>query len=143
MTFTQTHSPLYKPFVLMASIICAVTLTACGTSPHSRSTGTVVDDAWITSKVKSSLLSDNLVSGTDVSVETFQGKVMLSGFVDAENQKERAEEIAKSTQGVQQVVNKLEVKPGAMGSQGTSGDRTSGSGTFEERERQRSQHRMQ
>lgn len=143
MTRTQTHTHLPKIIVLMASMICALTLTACGTSPHSRSAGTTVDDAWITSKVKSSMLSDDLVSGTDVSVETFQGKVMLSGFVDDESQIERAEEIAKRTEGVQQVVNKLEVKPSTMGSRGTSGDRTSGSGTFEERERQRSQNRMQ
>lgn len=143
MTRTHTHSHLSKAMFLLASIICTLTLAACGTSPHSRSAGTTVDDAWITSKIKSSLLSDNLVSGTDISVETFQGKVLLSGFVDAENQIERAEEIAKRTEGVQQVVNKMEVKPDTMGSRGTSGDRSSGSGTFEERNTPRSQNRMQ
>jgi hyperosmotically inducible periplasmic protein len=97
-------------------------LTACGSSPHSRTTGVAVDDAWITSKVKSSLLSDNLVSGTDVSVETYQGRVMLSGFVDAENQMDRAVEIAKSVEGVKKVVNKMELKPNQMGQRGTSGE---------------------
>lgn len=139
---TQTEDRARNIIVLMISMIFALTFTACGTSPHSRTVGKTVDDAWITSKVKSSLLSDNLVSGTDVSVETFQGKVMLSGFVDHESQRERAVEIAKSTEGVQQVVNKLEVKPSTMGSRGTSGDRTSGSGTFEEGDMPRSQSRM-
>jgi hyperosmotically inducible periplasmic protein len=103
-------------------MISAFALTACSSSPHSQTTGAVVDDAWITSKVKSSLLSDNLVSGTDVSVETYQGRVMLSGFVDAESQMDRAVEIAKSVEGVKKVVNKLELKSKQMGQSGTFGE---------------------
>lgn len=118
---TTTTLSIRAVFIIVG-MISPFVLTACGSSPHSRTTGVAVDDAWITSKVKSSLLSDNLVSGTDVSVETYQGRVMLSGFVDAENQMDRAVEIAKSVEGVKKVVNKMELKPNQMGQRGTSGE---------------------
>jgi len=111
-----------RALFIMVSMISAFALTACGSSPHSRTTGTVVDDAWITSKVKTSLLGDNLVSGTDVIVETYQGRVMLGGFVDAENQMDRAVEIAKSVEGVKKVVNNMALKSKQMGETGISGE---------------------
>ncbi len=118
---TNTTLSIRAVFIIVG-MISAFALTACGSSPHSRTTSVVVDDAWITSKVKSSLISDNLVSGTDVSVETYQGTVMLSGFVDAKSQMDRAVEIAKSVEGVKKVENKLELKPNQMGQRGTSGE---------------------
>jgi hyperosmotically inducible periplasmic protein len=118
---TTTTLSIRAVFIIVG-MISAFALTACGSSPHSRTTGVAVDDAWITSKVKSSLISDNLVSGTDVSVETYQGRVMLSGFVDAESQMDRAVEIAKSVEGVKKVENKLELKSKQMGQSGTSGE---------------------
>jgi hyperosmotically inducible periplasmic protein len=111
-----------RALFIMVSMISAFALTACGGGPHSRTTGTVVDDAWITSKVKTSLLGDDLVSGTDVIVETYQGSVMLSGFVDAENQMDRAVEIAKSVEGVKKVVNNMALKSKQMGERGASGE---------------------
>ena len=121
---TATTLSIRAVFIIVG-MISAFALTACGSSPHSRTTGVAVDDAWITSKVKSSLISDNLVSGTDVSVETYQGRVMLSGFVDAESQMDRAVEIAKSVEGVKKVENKLVLKSKQMGESGTSGERRS------------------
>ena len=118
---TNTTLSIRAVFIIVG-MISAFALSACGSSPHSRPTGVAVDDAWITSKVKSSLISDNLVSGTDVSVETYQGRVMLSGFVDAKSQMDRAVEIAKGVEGVKKVENKLELKPKQMGQSGTSGE---------------------
>lgn len=62
-----------------------------------------VDDTWITTKVKSSLLADSDVAGTEVSVETINGVVHLSGYVDDQRQIDRAVEVARDIEGVTRV----------------------------------------
>ncbi len=56
-----------------------------------------------------------MINGTAIEVETHRGRVLLSGFVEAQNQINRAVEITKQIEGVQQVINHLEVKGDAMG----------------------------
>lgn len=70
----------------------------------------VVDDSVITSKVKMVLLKDPLVKGLKVNVETYQGTVQLSGFVDSQAQATKAAELAVNVKGVKHVVNHLIVK---------------------------------
>lgn len=70
----------------------------------------VVSDSVITTKVKASLLSEEGFKGLNVSVETHKGEVLLSGFVDNQSQVSRAEDVAKSVEGVKSVKNALTVK---------------------------------
>lgn len=70
----------------------------------------MVDDSVITTKLKSALLADAEIKGTDVSVDTKQGQVTLTGTVKSEAQKERIEKIAKGIDGVKDVQDKLTVK---------------------------------
>lgn len=72
--------------------------------------GQFVDDSVITTKVKAALLRDRTLSVLAVSVETYKGTVLLSGFVDSEDQARRAAEIAASVQGVVDVKSTLTVK---------------------------------
>ena len=99
---------------LFACMIAAVSLasftTGCAGDEYSRSTGQTFDDAGTTARVKSALLDDSQVSGMDVKVDTFRGTVQLTGFVDTPQQKQRAEEIARSADGVQFVKNDIMVK---------------------------------
>lgn len=69
-----------------------------------------LDDSVITAKVKTALLKDLRLKGLDVSVETYQGMVLLSGFVNDGEQARRAAEIAASITGVVAVRNSLVVK---------------------------------
>ena len=46
--------------------------------------GRVVDDSVITAKVKSALIADSTTKAYQINVETFEGTVQLSGFVDEE-----------------------------------------------------------
>ncbi|MDR4494185.1 MAG: BON domain-containing protein [Nitrospirales bacterium] len=91
----------------MFSVICAFAFSACASDPHGRTIGNKIDDAVITSSVKSSLIADDLVNAFDIDVDTHRGTVMLSGFVETQNQINRAVEIAKEGEGVQKVINKL------------------------------------
>ena len=103
-----------QSILIIFSVVCAFALSACASDPHGRTVGTTIDDAMITSSVKSSLISDDLVDAFEIDVDTHRGNVMLSGFVETDNQIDRAVEIAKKTEGVQKVINKLEKKPKAI-----------------------------
>ncbi|HSX88450.1 MAG TPA: BON domain-containing protein [Pseudomonas sp.] len=62
--------------------------------------GEVVSDTWITSKVKSTFLADDSLSGMDIKVETNKGVVSLSGVVDSETERDLAISKAKEIEGV-------------------------------------------
>lgn len=68
-------------------------------------------DSAITSKIKSKYLIEKNFKSFKVSVETKDGIVLLSGFVDDQATKNRAEEIALATKGVKSVKNVLVIKP--------------------------------
>ena len=62
-----------------------------------------VSDTWITSKVKSMLIANKDISGTNIKVETNQGVVSLSGNVQSDAEKELAVKTAQDIKGVKAV----------------------------------------
>lgn len=74
------------------------------------SIGNKVDDSIVTASVKSALLADTSVNGLQIGVTTRKGVVQLSGFVDSNDQAERAIQIARTTDGVQGVNNGMSIK---------------------------------
>lgn len=64
-------------------------------------------DAWITAKVKTALLREKGLDSMDVSVETFDNQVLLSGFVADVEQKKKALLVASTVAGVQGVKDGL------------------------------------
>jgi hyperosmotically inducible protein len=70
----------------------------------------VASDSYITSKVKGNLLKDEGLKSLNVSVKTHQGIVLLSGFVETEDQIQQAEKVAAGTEGVKSVKNSLVLK---------------------------------
>jgi hyperosmotically inducible periplasmic protein len=81
-----------------------------GASGRSSSAGSAIDDSIITTKVKTALLADADVKGSDINVETRQGEVMLSGFVNSKTQVARAVKLAGAVEGVKKVTDKTAVK---------------------------------
>ena len=67
----------------------------------------VVDNAALTTKVKTALLADELVKGTQINVDSNNGVVTLNGAVDSPAHKEKAEQVAKGVSGVTRVQNNL------------------------------------
>jgi osmotically-inducible protein OsmY len=90
--------------------VFAVTLAACAGTQQNTSAGEFIDDSVITTKVKTNLLADKMVSGLDISVETVKGRVLLAGYVKSKDERRHAEELARSVGGVRDVSNKLLVK---------------------------------
>jgi hyperosmotically inducible periplasmic protein len=73
--------------------------------------GRIASDSAITSKIKSKYLLEKGLKSFKVSVETKDGIVILSGFVNTQEQKTRAEQIAASVSGVKSVSSAIVVKP--------------------------------
>ena len=80
-------------------------------APAERSTQSMIEDPWITTKIQSSYFMDDAVKAGQIGVTTNQGVVTLTGEVPSANAKERAETIARQTEGVTQVENRLTVGP--------------------------------
>lgn len=60
-------------------------------------------DTWITTKVKSALMTTKGISSTDISVTTVNGVVTLTGVVDTKIEVKKAVAVAKSIDGVHEV----------------------------------------
>jgi hyperosmotically inducible protein len=69
-----------------------------------------VDDAAITTRVKSAILTDPLLKGASIEVTTVNGVVTLQGSVNDEPDIARAIEVANTQRGVKSVQNNLVVK---------------------------------
>lgn len=91
-------------------LLLAVLSSGCSSSAKSESTGEYIDSAAITAKVKSELIQNKEVSALDVSVETYKGVVLLSGFVKSEKERELAEKLARRIKGVKKVKNELNLR---------------------------------
>jgi osmotically-inducible protein OsmY len=99
----------YQKGLISVLFALAVALSA-GCQAQRQQTGQYLGDSYITTKVDSALLADPMVSGMDINVETHDGTVQLSGFVDSPKQKRRAEELARSVEGVRSVRNDIRMK---------------------------------
>ncbi|MEW6325952.1 MAG: BON domain-containing protein [Nitrospirota bacterium] len=91
-----------------AVAVMVLALAGCQ-SMTGRTAGQNVDDATITASVKSRLVADQASDLFRVDVDTTNGVVYLNGVVESDAQKQRAEDIARLVQGVEDVVNNLEV----------------------------------
>lgn len=73
--------------------------------------GSTMNDGWITTKLKAKFVPDDALEGSDIEVDTTNGVVTLTGRVPTAVAQKRAVEIAKATEGVRQVVDKMTVRP--------------------------------
>jgi hyperosmotically inducible protein len=74
-----------------------------------REFGQMVTDATITAKVKTKLLANANIAGTEIDVDTENNVVMLTGQVESRVEKQLAEYIARNTSGVLSVNSHLTV----------------------------------
>jgi hyperosmotically inducible protein len=75
-----------------------------------RTSGEVVDDATINSKVRAALIGDERTKSHQIEVDTNAGVVSLGGFVDTAANKTAAAQLAGDVSGVTRVNNRLQVR---------------------------------
>ena len=96
------------PFALAA---CLLTLSGCAVTRGQETVGAYVDDAAITTSVKTRFVDNKNVDASSIKVETLNGTVMLSGFAKNTTERTTAETIARGVTGVKSVRNEIMVKP--------------------------------
>ena len=106
-----------KP-VLTLAIAPALVATLAGTSGcavarKQETVGAYIDDATLTTRVKSKFAADPTVSAMAISVETLKGTVQLSGFAKSAEERAMAEKLARETSGVVAVRNDIAVRQGS------------------------------
>jgi hyperosmotically inducible protein len=79
------------------------------TADVASATGGAMDSTWITTKVSSKLGGEALLKGSKVDVDTTDHVVTLKGTVTSKAGSDRAEAVARGTEGVNRVVNQLVV----------------------------------
>lgn len=98
----------------LAAAMTAVVLlasTGCAVSRGQQTVGSYVDDAGITTLVKSRFVESKQVDAAAISVETLNGTVMLSGFAKSSAERNAAETIARGVANVKSVKNEIAVRP--------------------------------
>jgi osmotically-inducible protein OsmY len=72
--------------------------------------GDSVDDGALTAKIKSKMALDDHVQARDINVDTSNAIVTLTGVVASTDQRDRALRLARDTDGVTRVVDRLQVQ---------------------------------
>lgn len=109
------HYP-YKALALLTALLAGASMSgtpalAANTGEAKQETptgqrtqiGEIIDDAWITTKVKAMLLKEDALSALKIDVDTKDGVVRLSGQVDNSEQVAKAVDIARKVTGVKDV----------------------------------------
>jgi osmotically-inducible protein OsmY len=95
--------------VLLAAV-ALTTLAGCASTQRHESTGQYIDDTAITTSVKAAILNEPGLKSMEINVETFKGRVQLSGFVSSRASIDRAVVVAQGVKGVTSVANDMRVK---------------------------------
>ena len=84
-----------RRLALLGFAAAITTLAACASTRTTEGTGEYVDDTVITTKVKAAILNEPTLKSAEINVETFKGRVQLSGFVNSQGDINRAVALAR------------------------------------------------
>jgi osmotically-inducible protein OsmY len=97
--------------LLTLTLALPVFASGCASKKPPASTGAALDDATITTRVKTVLVNDSAIKVARIDVETFKGVVTLSGRVDSKDEEARAIALARTVKGVTGVKSTLQIGP--------------------------------
>jgi hyperosmotically inducible protein len=94
-----------------ATAVALLSMAGCSVMRGQETVGAYVDDATITTQVKSRFVENKQVDAASIHVETLNGTVMLSGFAKGAAEKSAAGDIARQVNGVKSVKNEIAIRP--------------------------------
>jgi len=101
--------------LLGGTLFLAATLGVTGCSSTGRTTSQTINDTMLAHNVNSALGHDAVLKFPDVKVNVYNATAQLSGFVDTDEQRTRAAQLAADVPGITQVVNEITIKPTPTG----------------------------
>ena len=93
------------------AVVKGATVAADKTKEGVSKTGEVITDAWITTRVHEQFVNADALKDSNISVDTDKHVVTLTGTVMSAEGRKKATSIAKHTEGVHRVVNRLTIGP--------------------------------
>jgi osmotically-inducible protein OsmY len=93
------------------AVVKGATVVGSKTKEGAVKTGEAVTDAWITTHVNERFVSEDLLKGSAINVDTEKHVVTLKGTVLSAAGRTRATSIARRTKGVHRVINLLTIGP--------------------------------
>lgn len=100
----------FKKLSAFAAALSLCFVVGCAATDDDITVGEAIDDTVITARVKAALIDDEELSAADINVETREGVVQLSGFVDDRSDIAKAAEVTSDVEGVRSVRNDLVLK---------------------------------
>ena len=85
-------------------------LLGCESTDKTQSTGQILDDSVITTRVKAAIFEEPALKTMQINIKTFKGVVQISGFVDSVQNSLKAGEVVASVPGITEVKNDLVIK---------------------------------
>jgi osmotically-inducible protein OsmY len=104
---------MLKKLLMSGSAACLIIAVGCSQT-----------DPGVTTAVKSKLAADDTVKAYQINVDTADGVVTLSGTVETPAAKDQAVSLARQTDGVRDVVDRITVNPEAAATTGNLADET-------------------
>ena len=96
--------------VKLLVVLSIVLVVGCAASPKHEGTGEYIDDTVITTKVKAAIFNEPTLKSMEINVETFKGRVQLSGFVSTQANASTAVSVARGVTGVRDVKDDMRLK---------------------------------
>lgn len=90
--------------------LMACCLVSCSLTEGRETAKEYASDVTITTKIKEAFIADPQVRAMQVNVETMQGVVQLSGFVESINVEQRAVQLAQQVEGVKLVKDNIAIR---------------------------------
>lgn len=117
----KRNSVLTALLILLTVSGCAPALIGGGAAggykaaTDERTVGNMVDDATVSTRVKTALVRDDRVKARNIDVDVLEGRVTLTGVVDDRAEAARAVAIAKRVKGVRSVRDNLQTGDVSIG----------------------------
>jgi hyperosmotically inducible protein len=93
------------------AVVKGATIAADKTKEGLSKSGEVITNEWITTRVHARFVDEDLLKGSDISVDADDHVVTLTGTVVGRAGRNRAARVALNTEGVHRVVNRLTIGP--------------------------------
>jgi len=99
-----------KLIIAFGMAFALITSVGCASTSKKEGTGEYMDDSVITTKVKAAVFNEPSLKSAEINVETFKGVVQLSGFVNSQEDINKAIAVAGRVSGVKSVKNDMRLK---------------------------------
>ena len=101
--------PSFKNVIRTLAVAAAIVSSS---APAWAGQTSAIKDGWLVMKIHAELVDEDVLSGSDIDVDVDKGVVTLQGAVRSQAGRDRAIAVARSSEGVKNVIDQLRIAPG-------------------------------